>query len=315
MTQATVIIPVYNAVGTLRRCVMSALRQRDVRIMVIAVDHGSTDGSVQLLRQIAATHHGRMRLVELHRTANERRSPCRPLNVGIETALDITKEPARTWIYRLDTDDVLRSDTSIAAQLARGAGAALITSPLVFFDERERQAFEYGVLVGPAQADAKRLDLVSVAHHASAMRADLLADVRSAWGSCYDERLLYAEDVDLTCKLVHCAGTARCRAVPEPLCYKEMSGESLTESTPVGKVVRSYRIIRRQHVLLRRRYIARDLWEIGAGRIVGVTAARRLARGRLGRPGHPSHYPFATVARRLDDLATAPIGPRTNRSI
>jgi Glycosyl transferase family 2 len=301
MTHAIVVIPVYNAAGTLRRCVRSALRQRDVRITIVAVDHGSTDGSADLVRHIGSAHH-QLQLIELRRAADERRSPCRPLNVGVDAALSLAEEPASTWIYRLDTDDVLRSDTSIATQLARGERAELITSTLVFFDKRKRLAFEYGVLVGSANAAVKRLDLVSVAHHASAMRADLVATVRSAWGCCYDERLLYAEDVDLTCKLVQCAGKAGCRPVPEPLCYKQLSGETLTESTPVAGVAKSYQIIRRQHPLLGRRYVARDLWELGAGRVVGATIARRLARGRLGRAGHPSHYPFAAVARRLGEL-------------
>ena len=301
MTHAIVVIPVYNAAGTLRRCIMSALRQRDVRITIIAVDHGSTDGSAELVRRISSAH-GQVRLVGLRRAADERRSPCRPMNAGIDRALSMTEEPARTWIYRLDTDDVLRSDTSIATQLAQGRRAELITSPLVFFDTRKRIAFEYGVLIGPTNADAGRLDLVSAAHHASAMRADLLTAVQSAWGTCYDERLLYAEDVDLTCKLVQRAKATGCRVVPEPLCYKQLSGETLTESTPARDILHSYRIVRRQHPILRRRYVARDLWELGVGRVAGTTVARRLARGRLGRVGDPGHYPFEEVARRLGEL-------------
>jgi Glycosyl transferase family 2 len=311
MTHAIVVIPVYNAAGTLHRCLMSALRQRDVRITIVAADHGSTDGSADLVRRIGWANQ-QVQLIELRRAADERRSPCRPLNVGVDAALSLAEEPASTWIYRLDADDVLRSDTSIATQIARGGRAELITSTLVFFDQRKRLAFEYGVLVEPANAAAKRLDLVSVAHHASAMRADLLATVSSAWGCCYDERLLYAEDVDLTCKLVQCAGTAGCRAVPEPLCYKQLSGETLTESTPVGDVAQSYRIIRRRHPLLGRRYVARDLWELGAGRVVGATIARRLARGTLGREGHPSRYPFAAVTRRLEELEVGRADLRTD---
>ena len=307
MPDVIVVVPVYNAAGTLRRSLMSALRQRDVGLRVIAVDHGSSDGSAELLRRTAAQHQ-ELRVVTLRRAAGERRSPGRPLNAGIDAALGLVNEAAGTWIYRLDTDDVLRSDTSIATQLACGGQAPLITSSLVFFDPRERLAFEYGVLIGPGPAPAGRLDLVSVAHHASAMRADLLAAVRSGWGACYDERLVYAEDVNLTCKLVQICRPADRRPVPEPLCYKQLSGEALTESTPVRDIAASYRILRRQHPGLRRRYVARDLWEIGAERVAGATAARRLARGGLGRPGHPSRYSFEAVRRRLADLGDAGTG-------
>jgi Glycosyl transferase family 2 len=309
MTHAIVVIPVYNAAGTVRRCVMSALRQVDVRAAIVAVDHGSTDGSADIVRGIASAHR-QVRLIELRRAASERRSACRPLNAGIDAALEIADDPAGTWIYRLDADDVLCSDTSIATQLASPGGAALITSTLVFFDKRERLAFEYGVLVGTDGAAARRLDLVSVAHHASAMRADLLATVRASWGACYDERLVYAEDVDLTCKLVQCVDAAGCVAVPRPLCYKQLSGATLTESTPVAGVVRSYRIIMRRHPLLARRYVARDLWELAAGRVAGPTIARRLARGRLGLAGDPSSYPFEVVAGRLRDLEADGTRPR-----
>lgn len=50
----SVIIPVYNAERFLRECLESVLGQQGVELEVICVDDGSRDGSLNLLREIAA---------------------------------------------------------------------------------------------------------------------------------------------------------------------------------------------------------------------------------------------------------------------
>ena len=50
----SVIVPVYNAEKTLAGCIGSVLHQSFEDIEVLAVDDGSTDQSLQLLREFAA---------------------------------------------------------------------------------------------------------------------------------------------------------------------------------------------------------------------------------------------------------------------
>ncbi len=52
--QVSVIIPVYNAESHLAACLDSLLAQNELRLEVICVDDGSTDGSLQILRDYEA---------------------------------------------------------------------------------------------------------------------------------------------------------------------------------------------------------------------------------------------------------------------
>ena len=52
----SIVIPVFNKVGTLARCLDSVLAQAGDDVDVVAVDDGSTDGSRDLLRAYAQSH-------------------------------------------------------------------------------------------------------------------------------------------------------------------------------------------------------------------------------------------------------------------
>ena len=55
----SIIIPIYNAEATLARCLNSVLTQSLRNIEVICINDGSTDGSVEILRQFVA-HEARL---------------------------------------------------------------------------------------------------------------------------------------------------------------------------------------------------------------------------------------------------------------
>ena len=56
MAQLSVIIPVYNALSTLGRCVDSVMSQNVSDMEVILVDDGSTDGSSDMCDALASAH-------------------------------------------------------------------------------------------------------------------------------------------------------------------------------------------------------------------------------------------------------------------
>lgn len=89
----SVVIPVYNAESTLERCVASVMAQ-NVSMEVVLVDDGSTDGSPELCRRLAAAD-PRVRLI---RKANGGLSSAR--NAGIEVA-------SGDYITFVDSDDSL----------------------------------------------------------------------------------------------------------------------------------------------------------------------------------------------------------------
>lgn len=51
--KATIVVPVYNSVRSIQRCLDSLLAQSERSIQVVCVNDGSTDDSLNVLRQIA----------------------------------------------------------------------------------------------------------------------------------------------------------------------------------------------------------------------------------------------------------------------
>jgi glycosyltransferase involved in cell wall biosynthesis len=106
----TVIIPVYNTMPYLRRCLDSVLGQSlgPDRLQVVAVDDGSTDGSGELLDEVAAQHP--TVLTVLHQPNSG--GPASPCNRGLDRATG-------RWVFFLGADDHL-SPTALARLVSQG---------------------------------------------------------------------------------------------------------------------------------------------------------------------------------------------------
>ena len=98
MAHLTVIIPVYNSISTLERCVNSVLAQELDDMEILLIDDGSDDGSDALCDALALKD-SRIRII--HRE-NGGLSAAR--NTGIASAQGI-------WISFVDSDDALASGT------------------------------------------------------------------------------------------------------------------------------------------------------------------------------------------------------------
>lgn len=94
MERVSVIIPVYNAEKTLRRCLDSVLSQTRQADEIVAVDDGSTDSSAALLQEYAEKYLS----VRVVTQPNQGVSAAR--NAGINAA-------AGEWILFVDADDYL----------------------------------------------------------------------------------------------------------------------------------------------------------------------------------------------------------------
>lgn len=101
----SVVIPCYNVRDYVGRSAASALGQTYPHLEIICVDDGSTDGTAQVLRELEAAHHGRLRVIEgSHRGAPAAR------NTGLGAAQG-------EFVQFLDSDDILRP-TKIESQVA-----------------------------------------------------------------------------------------------------------------------------------------------------------------------------------------------------
>ena len=94
MPKVSVIIPVYNKETYIKASLCSVLEQPFRDLEVIAVNDGSTDGSLEILRQIAAED-SRVQVIDIP-------------NGGVSHARNVGMDHAGgRWIQFLDGDDVL----------------------------------------------------------------------------------------------------------------------------------------------------------------------------------------------------------------
>jgi len=92
--KVSIIIPVHNSEKYLEECIESALNQIYPDIEIIAVDDGSTDNSLEILKKYS----NKIKIITMKHCS---------LPVALNQGLKIAKGE---WIKRLDSDDVLYSD-------------------------------------------------------------------------------------------------------------------------------------------------------------------------------------------------------------
>lgn len=91
----SIIIPIYNAESTLERCLKSVLTQSLREIEVICINDGSTDGSVEILRQFVS-HDARIHVYSFEK------------NYGIVIAVKLALLNAKgNYVMFVDSDDIL----------------------------------------------------------------------------------------------------------------------------------------------------------------------------------------------------------------
>lgn len=195
----SVVMPVYNGQPYVAEAVQSVLRQSWRDLELVAVNDGSTDGSLEVLATYAASD-PRVRVIT------------KP-NGGIVSALNAGIAEARgRWIARMDCDDVSEPQR-IAHQMERAAGedgVVVVGSGCTLIDQR-------GAVIGAKAYPTGHRDLVNafargryVFPHTSVLVS------RGALGKAgvYRERLRNAEDLDLWLRL---AAYGRIASVRQPL--------------------------------------------------------------------------------------------------
>lgn len=156
----SVVIPLYNKASYVRRAVQSVLQQSHRDFELIVVDDGSTDGSAEVLADIADAR------LTVHRQANAGAGAAR--NTGMALARN-------TWIALLDADDMwLPNHLAELAQLAqRFPTAGLITTRIA--ELRDGRPVE----VDKADRQCAVIDYFNVAAHCPGLVHSSSAAVRS----------------------------------------------------------------------------------------------------------------------------------------
>lgn len=186
----SVIVPVYNAQATIAATIASALAQSSPGFELIAIDDGSTDGSLQCLLAMAKTD-ARVRVVS---QANAGPSAAR--NLGAELA----QAPLLAF---LDADDLWHAD-KLADHLAlhaRTPGACASYARIAFIDSAATTIEGARTHSSLARAEPQLSDVlgenpVCTMSNLVVRRQDFLA-----CGGC-DASLAHAEDQDLLARLL-----------------------------------------------------------------------------------------------------------------
>ena len=98
MIKTSVVIPVYNVEPYIDKCLNSVFGQNQQEIEIIIVDDGSTDGSMDLVREYMKEKHN-IKIIQ-----QENRGLGAARNTGLKNAIG-------KYIYFLDSDDLISPDT------------------------------------------------------------------------------------------------------------------------------------------------------------------------------------------------------------
>ena len=215
----SVVVPAYNAAGTLARALDSIARQTPAPAEVIVVDDASHDGTAAV-----ADAHPLQPTILRH-----------PANRGGAAALQSGLEAARNdWVAFLDADDEWLPG-KLAAQLAAVAGmpeAAVVATGFTFIGRDGQPAWEYGTApfahAGPEFWRNLLLDSAILQSSAMVRRRLALASggVASAMRTGYDQQLF-----------VRLAALGPVAYVHQPLVRYHDSPGSLTKLPRAGDVL------------------------------------------------------------------------------
>lgn len=276
MSDIAVIIPVYNCESYLETAISSVLSQAGLDIEIIAVDDGSTDGSLEVLRKFG----NRITVIE-----QENEGACVARNVGVRAS-------TCPFIKFLDADDYLVPG-SLQAQLSH---AINLTQNEFSYGRVLRKIENDGRLVPHGRRDNKvnnQDDLDELLIDPPPISAMLYPrHLLEALGGL-DIRLVKRQDYDLFARAL-LAGYAP-KACKEPIfAYRSHDNTSRISRQSDQKVfLNQLEMFQRQGELLKLAESERDVYylRIGISKTVWITARNCLRCGHV------------NVARKMFDLS------------
>ena len=98
MDKVSIVVPVFNSIGTLERCISSIISQTFEQLEIILVDDGSQDGSLSICNKLASED---TRIKVIHQN-----------NAGVSSARNAgIQESTGKWLMFVDSDDWIESNT------------------------------------------------------------------------------------------------------------------------------------------------------------------------------------------------------------
>jgi len=129
-TRVSILVPVYNAAECLRKCVGSIVAQSYTNLQIVIINDGSTDGSWELMKELAQEDHR----IEVYSQSNHGVAATR--NSLLDKAMG-------EWVLFVDSDDSIAPDTvKILLQEQEKTGADMIV-----FNQRQRREYDKDAVI------------------------------------------------------------------------------------------------------------------------------------------------------------------------
>ena len=142
----SIILPVFNAERFLPQCLDSILRQTYPEWELIAVDDGSKDGSIEILKSYEKRDN------RIHIISKE--------NEGVSIARNVALEQTHgDYIYFVDSDDIVMPEAlMILVEAMESSHATFVKSDFLPIDEQGKQVFVNKKQVIRRRYDGKVMD-------------------------------------------------------------------------------------------------------------------------------------------------------------
>lgn len=242
MQKVYIVVPMYNAKKHIHCAVNSVLAQKNIEVTLVLVDHGSSDGTCDYVKEKYGEHEDVV-IIGLQRIKNEIRSASRPLNEGFKHVA--RNAPENAWVMRLDADDVLYDESTLENVIKYYEKEVLLLGgSMVFVNTDNGTAQEYCQSREYDSLKALRREAAyAYPHHSTLISVKLIKRILEREGYCYFEKIGYGEDLDFSLRMFAMCKESRIRFSHVPMIIKELSGDTITNSVGFRNLMHDHFII------------------------------------------------------------------------
>ena len=196
LPKVSVIVPVYNVENYLEECLDSLVNQTLIDFEIICIDDGSTDRSLEILRQYESQY------PNFRIFTQNNNGPSKARNVGLDNALG-------EYIYFMDSDDILsKFALKNLYTIAKAKSLDLIIFKLMNFNDETGEKFSTDYYdmkflketVGDSVFSHRDLDSnyifkIAVSPPAKFYRREILDDLRFPEGLLFEDNVFFTHAI------------------------------------------------------------------------------------------------------------------------
>lgn len=262
--EVNVVIPMYNSISSIEKSVRSVLGQKNISVKVFVVDHGSDDGSLELVTH-KFRNDKRVKIIPIGRSKNEKRSASKPMNRGIQEIMNQMKNDLDIWVMRLDADDILYNPHVLSKAInMKKQDTLLICGSIIFSNSSKKIASKYYLQEKYATVSKLcKCAAYGFPHHATLIALDLLKTIEKEENSFFCTNIGYGEDFDFSLKLFKNCNDNQIIFTEDEFIIKEQSGETITNTIRTKNYIKDHIMILLRNSKLSKKFMLKTiLWRL-----------------------------------------------------